>query len=704
MIKKLLLSLVAIAFTGAVSAQVLPIKPSHKFANNSSKVEKVKLPKGANKAANGKMWISPKGQDITPMNTVVPMLAKAPKAADDATKIWWSYPAADSLGIRGWRMADYDLAIVVPEALAGAKVDSVSILFFDASKLSNVRVWFFGTQYDEQGYIQVPSSPETADYYFDVNTSDINSFQETADGMTLSSTDLKLPQTYTIPENGCLVGYAFTTAYNPNNQDDNGNYPVVTYSSTDVEGGFLMKFPTEDGFTWESASGYNYGNLTTSIHADVTGLASSEVSAGNMGESTAMLNEKTSLSVPVMNNGYSAIKSVSYVVAANGGAPSTEQTYTFRTPLAANASYYIDVPVTPTQEGLNSFSVTITKVDGSANTSTTNVSTCDLVAIEKAAERTSVVEQFTGTWCGWCPRGHVGMEKMKKTFSDKVITLAGHSDDVMACANYTNVMNTFASGLPAAAFDRVVVGDPYLGLTDTLDARGHVVYGGDDAIKLVKEVIPSEGTIALDAKWSDDTRTKIDATTTTTLNYDRFDAPYAIAYILSEDGMTGTGNDWLQSNYYSPAYASQISYREEFNVADLQYWYTGAANVATDYDNVVVAAWGALEGVEGSVDANIYKNDPMTYNTTLDISSNTLVQDKDKLSLTALLINKNNYAIVNAAQVPFGYIAGIDGVTTDTQNSEVARYNVNGMRLSAPQKGLNIVKMANGKSVKVMVK
>ena len=44
---------------------------------------------------------------------------------------------------------------------------------------------------------------------------------------------------------------------------------------------------------------------------------------------------------------------------------------------------------------------------------------------------------------------------------------------------------------------------------------------------------------------------------------------------------------------------------------------------------------------------------------------------------------------------------GIDKTTTSTDVEEVARYSVNGQRLSAPTKGLNIVKYSDGSVKKV---
>ena len=46
---------------------------------------------------------------------------------------------------------------------------------------------------------------------------------------------------------------------------------------------------------------------------------------------------------------------------------------------------------------------------------------------------------------------------------------------------------------------------------------------------------------------------------------------------------------------------------------------------------------------------------------------------------------------------------GIDKTTISADVEEVARYSVNGLRLSAPTKGLNIVKYSDGSVKKVAV-
>ena len=72
-------------------------------------------------------------------------------------------------------------------------------------------------------------------------------------------------------------------------------------------------------------------------------------------------------------------------------------------------------------------------------------------------------------------------------------------------------------------------------------------------------------------------------------------------------------------------------------------------------------------------------------------------------------VPKGTYDAYNSSE--FGYFekmvefdaSGIDKVTTSTNAKEVSRYSANGQRLSAPAKGLNIVKYSDGSVKKVVV-
>lgn len=65
-----------------------------------------------------------------------------------------------------------------------------------------------------------------------------------------------------------------------------------------------------------------------------------------------------------------------------------------------------------------------------------------------------VVEERTGTWCAWCPRGSVGMAHLEQ--ETEFIGIALHSGDPMEVQNYDLLISTFmdGGGFPGAMFDR----------------------------------------------------------------------------------------------------------------------------------------------------------------------------------------------------------------------------------------------------------
>ena len=77
----------------------------------------------------------------------------------------------------------------------------------------------------------------------------------------------------------------------------------------------------------------------------------------------------------------------------------------------------------------------------------------------------------------------------------------------------------------------------------------------------------------------------------------------------------------------------------------------------------------------------------------------------NKLAVIAMII-RNDGKIENAAKFYLSNDpAGIEGVSENkSELKEVARYTIDGRRISTQQRGLNIVKMSDGSTVKVLVK
>ena len=98
--------------------------------------------------------------------------------------------------------------------------------------------------------------------------------------------------------------------------------------------------------------------------------------------------------------------------------------------------------------------MTITKVNGVDNTYSDNTASGRLITLlQNSPVIVPVVEEFTATWCGYCPFGFVGMEKANEVFGDQVALIAVHSSDVMAIPEYNQILNK-VSGLPNATMNR----------------------------------------------------------------------------------------------------------------------------------------------------------------------------------------------------------------------------------------------------------
>ena len=77
-----------------------------------------------------------------------------------------------------------------------------------------------------------------------------------------------------------------------------------------------------------------------------------------------------------------------------------------------------------------------------------------------------LIEEYTGTWCGWCVRGIVGMELLRETYGDDFIGVAYHNDDGMEIM-YSNRYPNDIMGFPSAFIERTSEVDPLYGYSNT---------------------------------------------------------------------------------------------------------------------------------------------------------------------------------------------------------------------------------------------
>lgn len=664
-------------------------------------------------------------KEFAPMRQIPMAKSPAPTAiVSEENWRWWRYSTGNRLtGTRNNSSDDYNVAIRIPASFAGAPIDSVAFILYNPNNVSNLRVWFSECKYDEKGNVEMPPADvDATDYSFDVESPTRNQLYYTVAG---------LPDQYVVPENGCFIGYAFTEP-----AIDKNEAPLILLTDStgkDItqDGSYYLCYMTGKPKFYNMYKRYNY-NLTTSIHVDMSNIVQSDVSPYAIVEATGRVGETLSMTAAVHNNSLLGINNFSYRVYQNGKA-SAEQTYELSSTLTAGGYATFSFNIAPEKEGVNNVSIEITKADGKSNTA--EVYTLGggvLVGLSETAERTNVVEEITGAWCGWCPRGKIGLDNLKKKYGDKIVTLAAHvspstsSPDSMATSDYNYVQYVVTGTVgsaPIAIFDRITYADPYAGWSGP-DSDGIARFHADNVVEQINTYFPSEAALTLQAGWADDTHTKVTATVGTTFKYDRESYPYGLVFVLTHNGMFGMGAGWSQYNYYSTEYAtlyekqSGKALSHKYHDADMESYVNAGYKIDDEeYDNVIIGTWynttiqsGAYGALYGMTDAyaNISnaKNKPLQWTTQLDFNDRTkkMVQDDTQLSMAVLLVNNNTGMVVNAAQVKISDNSGIESIASSRKATPAACFTLNGQRVTSPVKGVNIQRMTDGTTRKIIIR
>lgn len=754
--KKLLIGLFAVLCAGGASAQQLDVNgqvnnvtprivaKSGVLANVLGLDTKTQQTKKADfKFKSNHIWtnandVKKNAQNMPLMsaNANVAKMAKA-EAATTNDLTWFSYVNSNKLGVMGFDFlaenlknaeffagqTKYNIACMVPANYAKAKIDSVEFFVLSGCQYDNLTVWATPVKIlEEQGqqYIDMPESADKAEVKYEIPAADVEAVLKKLPENYVGPISIKLPKPLTIGSDGAIVGYSF--------DGKSSDTPVVLAGSSNEDGGFLFQFEDDGKRNFMSFAGIFGQSSTINVGMDVSDCEANDAAVQAGSESTTLINTAQQYPFYITNNSAKPINQITYTITIDNEEGEV-QTLDLNSPIESMATASLPLKKSFEDEGVHTIELKVSKVNGNDNVNKNTSASYSIIALEKAADRVSVVEEQTGTWCGWCPRGHVGLELLNKKLGDKVITLAGHfsgdettvdpmniyqltnnSTQAEAYADYGWVTMQLSSmlgsgGFPGAMFDRLIAADPYVGINTTKGKNGTYEFSADALVKTIQEQIPSEADFSMTATWADDKNTDIKVDLTTTFNYDRFgEFPYGVAFVLSENGMTGKGATWKQTNYYSKLLGAQGA--SDYNNPDMSAWFKGGSYVSTTYDNVVVQAWNPL-GNAAIVDkskTDIVKGEGISFNTTLNVNSD-LIQNYDNLTLSALLVNLKSYAVVNAAKVVLGKCAaGIEDVNSEANNNVVSRYNVNGMHINGAQKGLNIVKLANGKVVKMAVK
>lgn len=300
----------------------------------------------------------------------------------------------------------------------------------------------------------------------------------------------------------------------------------------------------------------------------------------------------------------------------------------------------------------------------------------------KSYGRKIVTEETTATTCTWCVRGIVYLNRMAKKYPKSFIGMAVHDlRDVMEVDDYNSALADVIawSGDPSVIVDRKHTGDP----TD-LESLLHSA-AKDEKVS-----------VALDLTASADKSThEVQSTTTLYFENSNDNANYRLGYYVYEDSVHKANDKrYQQSNAYSGSSQDMDGWEKKSDPIPSSEMY---------FPEVVRGFDGDFNGIEGSVPANITADEPISYSHSFTLPNN--IMNYDNVYLVVALIDKSDNHIITAEKVRLnGTSDGIGNIQSADGNTIIKRYSTSGMILSKPQKGINILKLANGKTVKELIK
>ncbi len=378
----------------------------------------------------------------------------------------------------------------------------------------------------------------------------------------------------------------------------------------------------------------------------------------------------------VANHGLNPIEKVTYTYSIAN--LSGEGEHTFSTPIPAtwgvSCPVAIEIGQIPTA-GTYDLTLNITAVNGDANNDLAPISVAPVKVLQFIPANRPLVEEYTGLWCGYCPRGYVALETMHEEYPDRFVGVAYHSGDAMA---YSGKWPNSPNGFPDGYINRI-----------TVDLRNIYTIWPRYANTFTAADIDVEIT------WTDDSQTALKATSSVRFVENYTKADFGISYMLLIDGLSDP--TWLQTNYYAPKEGEEPVDNPSMPGKWGELFTHGTDPMPGLVFNDVILDGKYVDGFPGSIPENITANEKIIHSCVFnleELDKPELVQDKNKLRVVAVIIDRKKGKPVNCntSTYPDGTSNGVE--MTETVSAEVLSsewYNLQGMRVDSVAKGMGLL-------------
>lgn len=524
------------------------------------------------------------------------------------------------------------------------------------------------------------------------NVPDIASFDVTPSNARVGEYDLSelsivLPEPYLITNAPLYLGYTITVDDNTTEAQKN---PIVISNGVNPNGFFLHM--QKSVLKWMEYS-QNVGGVAYIVATIEGDFPNNSLGFKSYNPIYTQDGEPFEAAFTVSNIGVNAVKSLKYSYSFDDEATVIEESIDLVSPVepSLTGSSLLSLPFEGVSGlGNHELNVTITEVNGVKNESNSAEISCVVDVLPFVPVHRPLVEEYTGLWCGWCPRGFIAMEMLAEDYGDNQVSICYHnssnggSNDPM---QVTSVYPMNVTGFPSASVDRQAIIDPYYGSSNDVE------YGiAVDVEKAMDQIAIAD--INVTAELADGI---VSVNSSTSFIYDYETANYQVGYILVCNGLTDPS--WLQTNYYSGQGASYIGSPLEV----LTTWPSAVPGLI--YNDVAVDVSG-MNGVAGSLPQEINAVEAYNHTYSFNIEGNELVQNPDNLVVTAFIVDKSNGRIVNANKCK---ISGSSKVSNLDNEKVVASdyFDLNGKKIANPANGIfvKVDRLSDGsvKTSKVML-
>lgn len=566
----------------------------------------------------------------------------------------------------------YDVAMLLNDpSLVGMRITGINVPLNTAATVTDCKAWLTKQLTLESGN----------------NVPDITSIDFTPEGKWVEVT---FAEPYTITEEGVYAGYSLTVpSVDTDNANDPNKVPIMCIASNDL--GNLYMHTSRSVRKWRNLpeTAY-YGTGAYAMVVRLTGDNVKEHAAALLPpdelNTYLAVGKKTTLTLTLENHGTAAISNIDYEMTIGGETIEKHVNVTVKgSYFGSKANLKVEIPAQQTA-GTYPVSITVKKLDGVDNEDVQPTTTFTMAYLSEFPKHKPLMEEYTGTWCQYCPRGMAGMEGMNKLYGDDFVGVAFHNGDPMqVTALYPNDVNSFPNGY----LDRVQNVNPFSGTSGAS-------LGIKDDWKRRQNII-APASIELKAVWADEAQTKLEVTSTTTFVRDFKNSPYQLTYILTADGLKGDTNDWWQVN----ALSGDAEAKKDPYLAVFANQSSPIKNI--EYNDVAIQLSNSRAlAMEGTLPGSVEGGKGYEHKYVFDVTENELVQDKTKLRPVVVLIDTTTGEAVNADKV--GVSSETDGISEIPSGDELQRadgrsYDLQGRELNAAHRAMRGIYIVNGKKV-----